>query len=42
MIFGKNEKNQSPTTPKPTSQSFGTWGKNLLARKDARSRVSSP
>ena len=35
MIFGNNEINLSPTTPKLTSQSFGTWGKNPLARKDA-------
>ena len=25
--FGKIEKNSSPTTPKPTFQSFGTWKK---------------
>jgi hypothetical protein len=36
MIFGKNEKNTSPTTPKLMSKFFGTWKKTPLARKDLR------
>ena len=43
MIFGKNEKNiylqQLPNSP-PNPLALGE--KTLLARKDARSRVSSP
>ena len=34
--FGKIEKNSSLPTPKPTSQSFGTWKKPSYARISSR------